>query len=204
LLERAGALELLARELDAVVDSGRGRVVLVAGEAGIGKSALVGAFCVGLRSLPVMRGACDALLTPRPLGPLVDIGEQIGGELADLVEGGASASDLLGAIAVELRRRVASVVVLEDCIGPMRPLWMLSVCWDDGSRRYRYSWSRPIATTNSIARTRCESSLVSCLERTSGVCRWRRCLSRRWQGWRAPAASTPMRFIKRLAGTHSS
>jgi hypothetical protein len=42
-----------------------------------------------------LSGACDALLTSRPLGPLVDIAEQTGGELAELVDAGASSGDWL-------------------------------------------------------------------------------------------------------------
>lgn len=114
LLERSDALALLAGELAAVVGTARGRLVFVSGEAGIGKTALITAFCSGLGGVRVLSGACDALYTPRALGPLVDIAEQVGGELAKLVEGGASASDLLAAFATELRRRSPSVVVLED------------------------------------------------------------------------------------------
>jgi predicted ATPase len=42
--------------------------VLVGGEAGIGKSALVRAFG-SATSGRVLSGACDAFHTPRPLGP---------------------------------------------------------------------------------------------------------------------------------------
>ena len=64
-----------------------GRLVLIAGEAGIGKTALVRSFCWQAAPARVLSGACDALHTPRPLGPLVDIAEQTGGELAELVDG---------------------------------------------------------------------------------------------------------------------
>jgi DNA-binding CsgD family transcriptional regulator len=114
LLERAEALAVLAGELDALVGIGDGRLVLIGGEAGIGKSALVNAFCSGLGAVRVLSGACDALLTPRPLGPLVDIAEQTGGQLADLVQAGASPGELLAGLARELRPRSPSVVVLED------------------------------------------------------------------------------------------
>ena len=90
-------------------------MVLIGGEAGIGKSALVSAFCSELRrSVRLFSGACDALLTPRPLGPLVDIAEQIGGELAELMDAGASPGDPLAALVRELRPRSPSVLVLED------------------------------------------------------------------------------------------
>ena len=100
LLERADDLAALHRALDGVVATSRGALVLVAGEAGIGKTALVRAFCAGVESR-VLTGACDALHTPRPLGPLLDIlGEHEG--------------DPYTALADELRRRSPTVVVLED------------------------------------------------------------------------------------------
>ena len=84
--------------------------MLVAGEAGIGKTALVRTFCEGRPR--VLWGACDALYTPRPLGPLVDIAEEAGGELAALVAEGATPGALAAALAAELRR--PAIVVLED------------------------------------------------------------------------------------------
>jgi DNA-binding CsgD family transcriptional regulator/tetratricopeptide (TPR) repeat protein len=113
LLERSEQLAALKSELDAVTASGRGRLVLIAGEAGIGKSALVGAFCDEL-DIDVLRGACEALFTPRPLGPLVDICDQLGGKFAALVDAGVTPSDLVAALAGELRRGAATLVVLED------------------------------------------------------------------------------------------
>ncbi|MDI2124874.1 ATP-binding protein [Yinghuangia seranimata] len=79
-------MELLERErpLDALRSCPPGHVALVSGEAGIGKTTLVGAFCEGA-GIPVLWGACDALRTPRPLGPLRDIARQTGGELAKVV-----------------------------------------------------------------------------------------------------------------------
>ncbi len=114
LLERSEQLAALAAELRAVTDTGDGRLVLIAGEAGIGKTSLIRAFCTELDGVRVLAGACDALSTPRPLGPLIDIAEQTGGELAELVDGCAGVSDLLAALSTELRRRAPTVVVLED------------------------------------------------------------------------------------------
>ncbi|WP_433214454.1 helix-turn-helix transcriptional regulator [Dactylosporangium sp. CS-047395] len=59
-----------------------GRIALVAGEAGIGKSSLVRAFA-GTRREPVWTGLCDPLVTPRPLGPWHDIARQVGGALRE-------------------------------------------------------------------------------------------------------------------------
>jgi len=73
LLEREWELELLA-DLYAEVESEGGKVVLVRGEAGIGKSALVGEFIGEIAdSGHVLLGTSDDLLTPQILGPFWDI-----------------------------------------------------------------------------------------------------------------------------------
>jgi hypothetical protein len=87
--------------------------VLLGGEAGIGKTTVVRAFCDLDGASRVLWGACDALNTPRPLGPFLDVAEQAGGELAALAEEGTSPSALVAALARDLRRRPA-IVVLED------------------------------------------------------------------------------------------
>jgi DNA-binding CsgD family transcriptional regulator/tetratricopeptide (TPR) repeat protein len=114
LLERADELRTLAELYAGVAGTRRGRFVLVAGEAGIGKTSLVQAFCSGLRGARVLAGACEALNTARPLGPFVDIAAETGGEPARLIEDGAGPSAVLPALLDELRRRAPSVVVLED------------------------------------------------------------------------------------------
>jgi hypothetical protein len=86
LLERAPALESLERLL-AAAGEGRGCMVLLGGEAGIGKTAVASAFGERHRGdARVLWGACDALRTPRPLGPLLDIARDAGGEPARLVD----------------------------------------------------------------------------------------------------------------------
>jgi DNA-binding CsgD family transcriptional regulator/tetratricopeptide (TPR) repeat protein len=114
LLERA--VELQALE-DAFVDAvaGRGRLVLVSGEAGAGKTALVRRFCEqGAGSARILWGVCDALFTPRPLGPLVEIADEVGAELDAAVRAAAGSHDVAGALALELQSRSPTVLVLED------------------------------------------------------------------------------------------
>lgn len=65
--------------------SGKGTMVLLAGEAGAGKTLVVGEFArrVSKRAV-VLVGACDPLTTPRPLGPLLDIAADPDAGLGDL------------------------------------------------------------------------------------------------------------------------
>jgi DNA-binding CsgD family transcriptional regulator/tetratricopeptide (TPR) repeat protein len=115
LLERSAHLSSLAGSLAAVVESSRGRVVLAYGEAGVGKTVLLRHFCEhDRRSARVLWGSCDALFTPRPLGPLLDIAEITGGELADLVVSGAKPHEVMLGLIRELKRRAPTIVVLED------------------------------------------------------------------------------------------
>jgi DNA-binding CsgD family transcriptional regulator len=97
LLERDAPVALLAEVCQAATE-GRGGVVLVTGEPGIGKTALVTEFTSGLSSGRVLLGYCDDLSTPRPLGPLRDLA-------------GAGAGPLAGALAVE-----GPVHAVHDCL----------------------------------------------------------------------------------------
>ena len=65
-----------------MVAESEGHCVFVTGEAGIGKTALVKAFCKQQQTdCTIYQGACDALFTPRPLAPLYDIIWQVGSDL---------------------------------------------------------------------------------------------------------------------------
>lgn len=114
LLERAQPLADLEAQLADVVATRQGRVVLVTGEAGIGKTALLRHFSASLDNARVLWGECDPLFTPRPLGPLLDVAATTGGELADLVRDGALPHDVALALMGELDGVRPTVLVLED------------------------------------------------------------------------------------------
>jgi predicted ATPase len=85
LLERDSPLRDLGESLQEAT-AGRGRIALVSGEAGIGKTALVEVFLAGHRTeVRLLRGQCDALFTPQPRAPLYDIAHQTNGGLLELV-----------------------------------------------------------------------------------------------------------------------
>ena len=114
LLERELELEALTEAL-AEAQAGEGRLLLVSGEAGVGKTALVNRFCAEVGDATrVLRGVCDALFTPRPLGPLLEVAEHVGGALEAAVRGDAATYDVAFALVDELRTGVPAVLVLED------------------------------------------------------------------------------------------
>jgi len=114
LLERASFLQTLAGYADEA-RQGVGRLVLVSGESGIGKTVLLEAFQSRTTGTRWLWGACDGLLTPRPLGPLFDIGLQAAGELADLCRRGAARDRLFAAFLAEIDSAAAlTVAVIED------------------------------------------------------------------------------------------
>ncbi len=83
LLEREDFLALLD-EYARDAAGGDSRVVLIAGEAGVGKTALVEELQHRRPDDRWLWGACDGSFTPQPLAPLLDVADQLGGELAEL------------------------------------------------------------------------------------------------------------------------
>jgi DNA-binding CsgD family transcriptional regulator/tetratricopeptide (TPR) repeat protein len=94
--------------------SGAGSFVLVCGEAGIGKTALVRTFVDGLDGdAAVAWGACDPLRTPRPLGPLHDAAVELGGRVPEVLGAGAFPHEVFTAVFDALASR-PSVLVVDD------------------------------------------------------------------------------------------
>jgi DNA-binding CsgD family transcriptional regulator/tetratricopeptide (TPR) repeat protein len=115
LLERAGEFAALVDCLETVQRDSSGRVVVVSGEAGAGKTALLRRFAEKHgQTARVLWGGCDPLFTPRPLGPLLAVAEGAGGELEELVAGGVMPHEVVAALGRELGARAPTVFVLED------------------------------------------------------------------------------------------
>jgi DNA-binding CsgD family transcriptional regulator/tetratricopeptide (TPR) repeat protein len=109
LVERAPLLTELAGLL-ARARAGTGCLVLLGGEAGVGKTSAVRAF-VALEpaALRVLWGSCEPLVTPEPLGPFHDMAP-----LAPVLAAQPARVDLLGALLGELRVAPTTVMIVDD------------------------------------------------------------------------------------------
>jgi DNA-binding CsgD family transcriptional regulator/tetratricopeptide (TPR) repeat protein len=115
LRERSDQLDALGELLASVAQNGSGRLALVYGEAGIGKTALLRRFSEDASGAArVLWGKCDELFTPSPLGPLFDIADAVGGRLAEVLHGEVTPHDVASALAETLVAESPTIVVLED------------------------------------------------------------------------------------------
>ncbi|HEY2242429.1 MAG TPA: AAA family ATPase [Streptosporangiaceae bacterium] len=115
IVERDAEFSALAGVVSAAA-RGQGSVVLISGEAGIGKSSLVEAVRARLPAEGRMLvGYCDDLATPRTLGPFRDLVGSVGSELSQAVSDGSDRDRLLAALRAELDwAGHPTVLVIED------------------------------------------------------------------------------------------
>jgi DNA-binding CsgD family transcriptional regulator/tetratricopeptide (TPR) repeat protein len=115
LLERQEQLGTLNTHLTLAAE-GRGSLVLLGGEAGAGKSSLIRVFAEQMHvSSRVLFGACDAGITPRPLGPFIDIAPGLGLAAPNPDQGGDHRSTFFSALLKALSPTSGSILlILED------------------------------------------------------------------------------------------
>ncbi|HEX7964765.1 MAG TPA: AAA family ATPase [Gammaproteobacteria bacterium] len=115
LLERQPYLDVLVSSLERC-GMGTGHVVLIAGEAGMGKTSLMREFAAQqAKSARVLWGGCEALFTPHPLAPLHDIALQIDAGFAAAIAAASNRHEIFNVTLDRLSRMPPStVVVIED------------------------------------------------------------------------------------------
>ena len=88
----------------------------MSGEAGIGKTSLVERFVSGQHeSASILWGACDALFSPKPLGPFIEIAAKLQADLFELIRSGADRLSFSTEFFFYLQKSVTPVIlVLED------------------------------------------------------------------------------------------
>jgi DNA-binding CsgD family transcriptional regulator len=112
LLEREAPLAALADHW-AEARQGHGLFVCVAGEAGVGKTSLVREFARRISDARILTGTCDSMSTPRPLGPLMDVAAELGGDISRALEGSGDPAAAFAALLAELGAR-PTVLIVED------------------------------------------------------------------------------------------
>ena len=114
ILERESELTVLAAAAEDA-EAGTGSIVLIAGEAGIGKSSLITTLPAVLPApTRLLIGYCDDLATPRVLGPLRDLIGSVGPALTSALRSG-DRGEVSDALRAELSRpEQPTVLVVED------------------------------------------------------------------------------------------
>ena len=115
LLERETFLQALHTAF-AEAAAGNGRIALVYGEAGIGKTSLVERFAAECpQPVRLFFGRCDSLFTPRPLDPIYDMVRKDWAEMFNLLQKGADWFVVARNFLIKLENsKIPSIVVIED------------------------------------------------------------------------------------------
>ncbi|MCH5642609.1 AAA family ATPase [Gordonia sp. ABSL49_1] len=113
LVERDRELTRLEAHVDRA-RAGDGSVVMVTGEAGAGKTAFVEEFTArSAGDMRVLWGQCDPLTTPRPLGPLFDVVDDLSPDSRRTLQGAEHAYDIFDTVARDLAS-VPTILVIDD------------------------------------------------------------------------------------------
>ena len=115
LIERDAPLETLMSSARRAA-TGRGSILLLGGEAGIGKTSLLREFSDSVgKGYRVLWGGCEALFTPRPLGPLQDMAQSLGGAVSALLDQTSAPERIFPALLNALQAANDTIVlVFED------------------------------------------------------------------------------------------
>lgn len=115
LLEREDLLQQLD-DLAHAAGQRHGSIALVAGEAGIGKTTLLEEMRHRVsHACDVLWGGCDALATPRPLGPIHDMAPALGNSVKAMLAKSAQPAELFDAILDRIEHSdKPAVLVFED------------------------------------------------------------------------------------------
>jgi DNA-binding CsgD family transcriptional regulator len=98
---------------------GAGGLVLLSGEAGVGKTSVVRRFASAVHTVArVLVGSCEPLTSPRPLAPLLDVVPRMGTAVGDTLtrtREGRPTGELFDSVLAELAaHRGVNVLVFED------------------------------------------------------------------------------------------
>lgn len=115
LLERDRELAALL-DLSSAARLGVGSIALVSGEAGIGKTSLVDAFCrAAAGDLTILRGSADPLTTPRPFGPFFDMARSAGAGFSEPFHATLPHVEIFNAIHTAIGAMTpAPAIIIED------------------------------------------------------------------------------------------
>ncbi|WP_266182886.1 ATP-binding protein [Dyella humicola] len=114
LIERDYALQRL-RDAVGRASQGEGLTVLVSGEAGIGKTSLVRRLVGECGEERILCGGCEALFSPRPLGPVYDMASAFDTHLQGMLGVDGLRSQLFATLFADLQQSPrTTLLILED------------------------------------------------------------------------------------------
>jgi len=114
----------------ACAKAGPGRMVLLGGEAGVGKTTLVPGFVESLEEIRVLVGTSDPLPTPLALAPVLDIAPGSAPSSASCWTAPRSGGELFGPVLSHLAALLdPALLVIEDMPWRTGPPWTSSPAW---------------------------------------------------------------------------